>query len=466
MKKELSRRSFLKISSLMGTNAGLAGAAGMSVVDVEEVIEDISDEPERKGNSVIGLKDDPISPVNVGIIGLGNRGTGMTKLVNAMYPQKARIQAICDLRKERVEAVLNVLQENGQDPDTYSGSEDAWKDLADRGDLDLVLVFTNWNMHVPMSVYSMKQDKHVAMEVPAAYTVDGCWKLVNTAEEMQKHCMMLENVCYGSEELWLLNMAKQGVLGELTYAEASYIHNLRENLFGQNRYYKQWRLRHHVERNGNLYPTHGLGPVAQYLDIQRGDRFKYLVSVSSPQASLTEHSKTVDPSNEFHDRSDFEHGDMNNSLVKTEKGRSILVQHDVVTPRPYSRTNALAGTKGYHEGYPSRLSLSEKGHRWLNDEEYKEYRSKYNHPIREELSEEIEKYGGHGGMDFVELYRLFDNLNKGRTLDMDVYDAAAWSVVSPLSEISVELDGVPVKFPDFTRGKWKKKRKLNMIKQF
>jgi len=309
----------------------------------------------------------------------------------------------------------------------------------------------------------MQHGKHVATEVPAAYTVEDCWKLVNTAEETRKNCMMLENVCYGSEELWILNMVKQGVFGTLTYAEAAYIHNLRGMLFN-NSYYNKWRIRHHLSRKGNLYPTHGLGPVTQYMDIERGDRLEYLISMSSPQASLTEHSKTIEPDNEFYDRSDFLHGDLNTSLIKTAKGRMIALKHDVVTPRPYNRINAIAGTKGYHEGYPSRLSLQEKGHSWLNEETYQEYREKYEHPIWETMREEIEKHGGHGGMDFVEIYRLIDSLNKGLPLDMDVYDAASWSVVSPLSEISVEMEGVPVKFPDFTRGKWQEKRELGILK--
>jgi hypothetical protein len=222
-------------------------------------------------------------------------------------------------------------------------------------------------------------------------------------------------------------------------------------------------MRYHLKQDGNLYPTHGLGPVAQYMGINRGDRFTHLVSMSSLQASLSEVSKTVDPSNEFFDRNDFIHGDMNNSLIKTAKGRSILVQHDVVTPRPYSRINALAGTKAYHEGYPSRLSIAGKGHEWLNENTYAEYQDKYRHPIWEKLKEGIAKNGGHGGMDFVQMYRLIDCLNHGRPLDMDVYDAAAWSSIVELSKISTELGSIPVKCPDFTRGGWEEERQLGIF---
>ncbi|UCG29020.1 MAG: Gfo/Idh/MocA family oxidoreductase [Bacteroidales bacterium] len=460
MKRELSRRSFLKISALSGAMLGISGlrSRASDQQQIQEILEKISQDVPGKGTSVMGLTVPPISQVRVGIIGLGNRGFGMTRLVNTLCPDKATITAICDIRQEMVDKTLDFLKKEGQDPANYSGTENAWKELVARDDIDLIMVFTHWDLHVPMCIEAMLKGKHVVVEVPAAYTVEDCWKLVNTAEETRKNCMMLENVCYGAEELWILNMVKNGVFGTLTHAEAAYIHNLRTGYLFSDVYYNMWRIRHHLNRDGNLYTTHGLGPVAQYLDIERGDRFEFMTSMSSLQASLSEYSETVEPDNEFFSRSDFKHGDMNSSLIKTAMGRTILLQHDVVTPRPYSRINALAGTRAYHEGYPSRLSVEGAGHDWLGKEEYKEYWDKYQHPVWESLKEPIEKYGGHGGMDFVEIYRLIDNLNKGLPLDMDVYDAASWSVVGPLSEISVELGSAPVKFPDFTRGRWKEKR--------
>ena len=462
-RKEINRRSFVKLSALTGTLMGINGLSCTrgGKTDVEELLEKVSQNVPKTEKSVIGLIVPPIPQVKVGIIGLGSRGTTMTRQIHALFPHKAKITAICDIRNEKVNKTFEFLKENGQEPVVYAGAEDSWKKMVERDDIDLVMIFTDWNNHVPMSVYSMQQGKHVAVEVPAAYTIEGCWKLVNTAEETQKNCMMLENVCYGSEELWILNMVKNKIFGTLTYAEAAYIHNLRELLLG-NSDYNHWRIRHYLKRNGNLYPTHGLGPVAQYMNIERGDHFEHLVSMSSLQASLTEYSKTVEPDNEFYNCSDIMNGDLNTSLIKTAKGRMITLKHDLVTPRPYTRVNALAGTKAYHEGYPSRLSLYDKGHNWLNEELYKEYREKYQHPIWKTMRDEIEKNGGHGGMDFVLIYRLIDNLNKGLPLDMDVYDAASWSVVGPMSEISVELGSVPVKFPDFTRGQWKEKRELQI----
>lgn len=462
MKKQ-NRRKFLQLSAVTGAFLGLPISDSYSRSEVEKKLARISETPKARGANVMGLKGEPIEQVKVAFIGLGNRGPGHLRHVAAVYP-KAKITAICDIRESRTENALRMLEKHDQKPAVYTGKADAWKEMLRRDDIDLVIIATPWDDHVPMAVYAMQQGKHVAVEVPAAVTMDECWEMVDTAEETQRNCMMMENVCYGDEELWVLNMVENGVFGTLTYAEAAYIHDLRGSLFSKTQYYKQWRIRHHVRQDGNLYPTHGLGPVAQYMGIERGDRFDHLVSMSSLEASLTEHSLTVENDNEFFNRSDFAHGDMNNTLIKTAKGRTILVQHDVVTPRPYSRINALAGAKAYHEGYPSRLSVKGRdSHHWLGDEDYKEMREKYKHPIWTSLKDAIEKNGGHGGMDFLQIYRLIDCLNRGLPLDMDVYDGADWSVITPLSKLSVELGSVPIQFPDFTRGKWKGERPYGIM---
>lgn len=453
-----NRRKFLKLSALSGAFLGLPIADSYAKNDIEQKLDELLKPRPAQGQSVMGLRVDPIDQVKVAFIGLGNRGPGHLKHVLALHP-KAKITAICDIRKERTDNALEILKDSGQKPAVYTGTADAWKEMVQRDDIDLVIIATPWDDHVPMCVYSMEQGKHVAVEVPAAVTLEECWQMVDTAEATQRNCMMMENVCYGDEELWILNMVEHGVFGTLNHAEAAYIHDLRSQMFSKTGYYKQWRLRHHVRQDGNLYATHGLGPVAQYLGIERGDRFDHMVSMSSLEAALSEYSLTVEGDNEFYNRQDFMHGDMNSTLIKTAKGRTILVQHDVVSPRPYSRINALMGTKAYHEGYPSKLSLEEKGgHQWLNDEDYQEMREKYRHPIWDKMKDEIARNGGHGGMDFVQIYRLIDCLNRGLPLDMDVYDGADWSVVTPLSKLSVELGSAPLKFPDFTRGKWKGER--------
>ncbi|MEH6680799.1 MAG: Gfo/Idh/MocA family oxidoreductase [Sediminicola sp.] len=465
-RKNFNRREFLKSSALAGTFLGLAptGLTAHDKMELKGILENKLVRPTTPGKTVRGLKVAPMETVRVAFIGLGNRGVRHVRTLQQLAP-KAQIMAICDIRENKAKESAALLKGKNKKAEVYFGGEDDWKKMAQRDDLDLVIISTPWKSHAPMAEYCMRQGKHVAVEVPMALTLDETWKLIATAEETQRNCMMLENVCYGDEELWLLNMVKQGVLGTLTYAEAAYFHDLKENLFND-KYYEKWRIRHHVSSNANLYPTHGLGPVAQYMDIGRGDRFDHLISMSSLEASLTEYAQTVESDNEFYGKNDFAHGDISNSLIKTHSGKCILVQHDVVTPRPYSRINALAGTKGYHEGYPSKLSLAaeNKGHQWLDETAYKEMRQRYDNPIWKRLNDEISKNGDHGGMDYVMMYRLIDNFNSGRPLDMDVYDGADWSVITPLSATSVQLGGVPVRFPDFTGGLWKEKSALEILK--
>jgi predicted dehydrogenase len=460
--KNFDRRKFIKSSAIIGAFLGLPGISAFSKNNVEESLESIASNRAAQGKSVIGLKVDPIKQVKVAFIGVGNRGSGHVKQIAALFP-KAVVTAICDIRDDYAQKSVDFAKSKGQEVAKYSGTKEAWKEMVQRDDIDLVIIATPWEDHVEMCVYAMQQGKHVAVEVPAAFTVEDCWKLVNTAEETQRNCMMLENVCYGNEELTVLQMVDQGVFGTLTHGEAAYIHNLKELMFSKTVYYNQWRLRHHIKYDGNLYPTHGLGPVAQYMGINRGDRFGHIVSMSSLEANLTEYAKTVEPDNEFFNQKGFKHGDMNTSLIQTAKGLTIMIKHDVATTRPYSRINALSGTKAYHEGYPSRLSIHDNGNLWLNEEEHTNYFKTYKHPIWDKLKGEIEKNGGHGGMDFVMLYRLIDCFNKGMALDQDVYDGAAWSVITPLTAISIELGNIPIKFPDFTRGKWEEERALGIM---
>ncbi len=464
MSNNFKRRHFLKNAAALAALVGLPGKQSFAKAEINDLLDAACETTPSKGKSVMGLKVDPIKQVRVGIIGLGNRGASHARLINGVGLDKCKLVAICDIRQEMADRCAKQLKENGgQEPIIYAGTAESWKDLCNRDDIDLVIVATHWDEHVPMAVYAMQKGKHVALEVPAALTIEGHWKLVNTAEEMQLNCIMLENVCYGSEELWVLNMVEKGIFGTLTYAECAYIHDLRELLFSKTYYYKQWRTHHIMERDGNLYPTHGLGPVAQYMGIDRGDRFEYLVSMSSLQAGMDEHSDSVEADNDFHRKKGFKHGDINNTIIKTHKGRSILVQHDVVTGRPYDRIDMLAGTKAFHKGYPSKLSINGQGHGFLSDEDYKTYRDMHAHPLWTKLQKLAEKNGGHGGMDFIMNWRMIDCFNRGAALDMDVYDAASWSVVTPLSELSVQLGSVPVKFPDFTRGSWKVERKLGVM---
>ncbi len=318
-------------------------------------------------------------------------------------------------------------------------------------ELDIVYIATPWNWHVPMALSAMKNGKHAAVEVPACTTLQECWDLVDTSEATRKHCVILENCCYGSNEMMVLGMVRDGLFGDITHGEAAYLHDLR-SILTSSEGEGLWRRFPHMKRNGNLYPTHGLGPVAHYMDIHRGDRFDYMVSVSSAEASLSAYVKANFADGDPKRAEKYICGDMNTSIIKTQKGRTILLQHDIVNPRPYSRLNSISGTKGAFADYPPRIFVD--GPKQEDWQTIDAFREKYEHPLWKTTGEMARKTGGHGGMDYVMNYRLMDCLKKGLVPDINVYDAAAWSAPTPLSEASVAQNGAPQKFPDFTRGKW------------
>lgn len=420
--------------------------------------------------SMIGFKTDAISKVKVGIIGLGNRGSGLLEMFDWLLKEQfAEIVALSDLRENQVSKALDWLK-GKQDsiPKTYFKGENDWKNLTLQDNVDLVLITTPWRWHTPMAIEAMNQGKHVASEVPIAYTLSDCWQLVETAEKTRKHCIMIENCCYNDEELWVLNMVESGVFGELTHAEGAYLHDLRAHLLSQDYYQGQWRLEHHKTRSGNFYTTHGLGPISTYLKIGRGDTFKHLTSMSSQEANL---SQTIEA--QGLPKIQIKCGDMNTTLIQTHNGKSIMLQFDVHSGSPYSRINKLVGTKAKHDGYPSRLYIDKDkseelafwGHRWLEEADYTTYRSKYTHPMITKLKKISQSYKqGHGGMDFVMIYRLIRCLNLGLPLDLNVYDGAMWSAITPLSELSVAQKSQSIEVPDFTNQQWKTKRPLEIMR--
>jgi predicted dehydrogenase len=400
--------------------------------------------------TMIGVPFEARERVKLGIIGVGGRGTSL--LHDLLGVDNVEIKAICDLVPEKVERAQKAVTDAGQaKPAGFTKGESDFKNL-NQLDLDIVYIATPWNWHVPMAVDAMKSGKHAASEVPAATTLEECWDLVNTSEATRKHCVILENCCYGSSEMMVLGMVRDGFFGEITHAEGAYLHDLR-GILTANESEGLWRRFPHMQRNGNLYPTHGLGPVAHYLDINRGDRFDYLVSVSSAEASLSAYVKAKFPEGDPKRAEKYVCGDMSTSIIKTAKGRSILLQHDVVNPRPYSRLNSISGTKGAFADYPPRVFQDgQKDEDWQKVDAFRE---KYEHPLWKSTGELARKMGGHGGMDYVMNYRLMDCLKRGLPPDIDVYDAAAWSAPTPLSEKSVAGNGAPQKFPDFTRDGWK-----------
>jgi predicted dehydrogenase len=405
---------------------------------------------------VIELRCDPIDTVRVAFIGIGSRGTGAVRRYT--FLEGVKIVALCDLVPENLDRAEEILKERGlPEAERYSGPED-WKKVCEREDVDLVYVCTHWDLHTPIAVYAMEQGKHVATEVPAALSIDECWQLVNTAERTRRHCMQLENCNYDFFELTTLNMVRQGLLGEIVHAEGAYIHDLRESIFNeQDGYWNMWRLRHNEHRNANLYPTHGLGPICHIMNIHRGDKMEYLVSVASDQFGMTDYATEKFGEDSDYAKRDYKRGDMNTTLIKTAKGKTIMIQHDVISPRPYSRIHLLSGTKGFVQKYPVMgIALDPEAHTFMDDEQMEELLARYEHPITKEVGEMARKVGGHGGMDFTMDYRLIHCLRNGLPLDEDVYDAAEWSSIIELSEKSIENQGMPVRVPDFTRGAWQK----------
>jgi predicted dehydrogenase len=385
-----------------------------------------------------------IPHVRLGFIGVGWRGQS---LINEMlYCDGVDIIAIADERRDMLDMTGEKLRERGRKSPIIFSGPDSWKPLLEM-DLDLVCIATSWESHAPIAVAAMQAGKHAAVEVPAATTIEQCWQLVRTSEQTRKHCIILENCCYGYWEMLAKRMAFAGLFGAITHAECAYIHDLRNQLFFQDDH-QSWRRQAHIHINGNHYPTHGLGPVAQCLRIGDGDAFDYMVSMSSREASLTEYRDEVLAKDDFRRNEVYASGDMNVSLLRTRKGATIVLQHAVVTPRPYDRIFLLAGSKGTFRDYPPRLYLDKiaKPEEWLNPEDY---RADWEDPLWTHQGELATKLGGHGGMDFLMIYRLIEAMHLGQSPDMDVYDAADWSVPGPLSVESVAGRSRPVDFPNF-----------------
>ena len=452
--RSLSRRHMLQVAAGTAAGAGLAGLARAG--------EDVPVAPPRptSASSMIGVPFEKRDRVRFGLIGCGGRGRSLLR--NMLGVEGVEVKAICDLVPEKVERAQAMIEKAGQArAEAYAKSETDFENLCARGDLDLVFVATPWNWHVRMAVTAMEEGAHVGVEVPAASTLEGCWRLVDTSERTQRHCVMLENCCYGWDELFVLNLVRSGELGELTHAECAYIHDLRRLLFAD-RGEGLWRRFEHWRRDGNLYPTHGLGPVARYFDINRGDRFDFMVSMSSPSKGLQAYRGRTLEAGDPRMMETYACGDMNTSLIKTARGLSIVLQHDVISPRPYDRINLVSGTKGTFRSFPSRVFFDgQEEHEWRElsprEREPGGLEDRFEHPLWKDLREKAQG-GGHGGMDFIMCWRLIECLREGLPPDMDVYDCATWCAPAPLSELSVAQRSTSVPFPDFTRGGWGGKR--------
>lgn len=453
-----SRRDFLKTSLMTGAAIGLS--------NIPTIGNDLTflQAPSTKNKNVVGLACEPLNKVRIGFIGLGMRGPDAVDRM--MKIEGVEIKALGDLMPERVKAVNELVKKAGR-PEAveYSGSENAWKKMCERDDIDLIYSCTPWLLHTPIAVYAMKHGKHAAIEVPIAVTLKECWELVDTAEQTRKHCMMLENCCYDFFEMATLNMVRNGVLGEIIHAECAYIHDLRWLKFDKEKGYQgMWRLDFSEKHTGNPYPTHGLGPVAQVMDINRGDKMEYLTSMSTNQFGMSLYAEEKFGKDSTDAKQNYKLGDMNTTMVRTAKGHTIMIQHDTTSPRPYSRIHLLSGTKGIAQKWPAqKIALEPKAHGWLKEDEYKKLMTQYEHPLSKKIGEKAREVGGHGGMDFIMDYRLIHCLRNGLPLDQDVYDGATWSSIVELSEMSVKNKSKAIEVPDFTRGAWKTTKPIGII---
>jgi predicted dehydrogenase len=462
MKNPLNRREFIRQGALAGLGAATAGltfSGGCRWLPAKERL-------------MMGVAPTGREAVRVGFVGIGNMGSAHVK--NLLQIPNCQITAVCDIREERTAWAKNEITTAGfSEPAIYGRDDWDYKRMCDREDLDLVYNAAPWRWHAPISLAAMECGKHAASEVNLALTIDDCWKLVETSERTRRHCAMMENCCYDRTEMIVLNMIRQGVFGEILHGECGYLHDLRAHNLSPTGYQGMWRIKQMERLNGNTYPTHGIGPMAWCMDIHRGDAFDYLVSMNTPSTGINELANRL--ADEADDRQTREHyaswakkqyakGDVNITLIKTKLGKTIICKHDTSLPRPYSRDFLVQGSKGLLRKYPSEKVHIEgltKNHEW---EDMTSYNEKYLHPVWQNLEKQTAgmELAGHGGMDYIEDYRLIQALRSGLVPDIDVYDSVAWSAIIPMSNDSSNRGSKQVKFPDFTRGQWKVKRPLQV----
>jgi predicted dehydrogenase len=454
------RREFLKLAGLTGfgvagvtINPGFAAIgtndAGLNLPQLNKQVQ----HTHVQYFNMSGFAAPKINMVRVGIIGLGQRGPSHVQRMSMI--EGVEIKALCDLLPEKAEAAKKKLEGTGHNPVLYSGSAEAWKTLCERDDLDLVIITTPWYMHAGMGIYAMEHGKHVASEVPAAGTIEECWKLVETAERTRKHFMMMENYSYMEFQLLTLNMARYGFFGEVVHGDCAYNTSKMGNNFSKSLYWDMWWFKQYASRKGNIYPTHGLGPVSQVMDINRGDRFDFLVSVESNDFMMNNKAKELAQSDDFFTPfTDKEYrGNMSVTTIRTKKGRTIMLQHDATSPSPHNLIHGISGTKGsaLYDPQPPRFATGD--HKWVSQEEFDQLKEKYTPEIIKKMGA-ISRESGHGGSDLLLSWRLIDCLHNGLPLDQDVYDAASLSSIIPLSEWSVRNRSNSVDIPDFTSGAW------------
>ena len=441
-----NRRSFLKMTTAAG--AGLIVAPSIAKGGVSK--------SQKEGHA------------RIAVIGLG-RGFGHFK--RAVDTENVTVTCLCELDKERLEKAQKYLDSKGLPRAAeYTDSEYAYQEMVKREDIDGVMIATPWLWHTKMAVDTMKAGKYAAVEVSAANTIEECWDLVNTSEETGMPCMILENVNYRRDAMAVMNMVKQGVFGEVVHARCGYRHSLLDIKFNKDLKFGEdakgearWRTQHSLMRNADVYPTHGLGPIAAMLDINRGNRFLYLTSTASKAVGLKDYIEEKGGKDHPNAKLPWKQGDIITSTIKTSNGETIIVTHDCNLPRPYSLNFHVAGTDGVTDfDYGHRrihIEGKSKDHGW---DEFQEWQDKYDHPLWKKYGK-IANGAGHGGIDYFVTREFINAVKEQRQPVMDVYDAAAWSSVTPLSEASIAMGSAPQYFPDFTRGKWINRKPVEFV---
>ncbi len=463
-----NRRNFFRIAGVAGSGIIVTGmgskASGGGNIPSEPFAHtrEVAEQEHKQLFNMCGYSAPPLQKVRVGFIGLGNRGPVN---VDAMaFVEGVEIKALCDKRMVRVEYTQKILAKHGLPPaKAYGGSEDIWMELCKDPDLDLIsIAVPRGPLHARMAVCAMENGKHAAVEAPAASTLDEAWRLVETSERTRKHCMMLENCCYDFFELLTLNMIRQGFFGELIHADAGYLHHQNNFIIPEGG--DMWRVRESQHRNCNLYPSHGIGPICQAMNVNRGDRLALMTSMASNDFTMGKMAAELAKKDSFYKEFDTNsyRGNMNTSIIRTQNGKTIMLQYDITSPRVYSRIHTISGTKGILQKYPLPGRISQGKDEWFTEEEMKELSERYKPEIVKRMGKLAEEVGGHGGMDFLMNWRLIDCLRNGLPLEQDVYDAAAWSSIVPLSEWSVANGSNSIRIPDFTCGSYRSNTPLDV----
>lgn len=411
-----------------------------------------------------GLAQESKKPLRVGFIGVGSRGSGLLRTTLRMGD--VEVPAVCDINEAHLSRAQEFVEKAGKKrPEGYSRGVEDYKRMLERDDLDAVINAGPWELHTPMSVATMKAGKYAATEVPAAVTIEQCWELVKTSEETGIPCMMLENVCYFRNALAVLNMIRQGVFGEVIHAEGGYQHDVRTAFIGHAQRGTPgevtWRGMHVVNRNGNLYPTHPIGPIGWWLDVNRGNRFTYMTSMSSKSRGMKDYVAKNYGADHPNAKRDYAMGDVNTSLLMTENGCTVTLYHDTVLPRPYDLILRVEGTRGIYSGTLDKFYFDNRSPKKDTWEDPERYYKEFDHPIWKALSERANGQG-HGGADYLTLHQFYKAVRTKTQTPIDVYDTAVWSAIIPLSVESVAKKSAPVDFPDFTRGKWRGRKPVEV----